>query len=76
MNWVLCNNSIFENEDWEFNHYRYASDKVKLDTYLFEVKDGYLQKKGGTGILPFNEVEVLDETPPISLRNTRFKKHI
>lgn len=58
--WVPATEKYFD-EDWMFHHYRYAADKVKLDTDLFEVRDGALMKIGGTGRLPFNEIEILVE---------------
>jgi len=63
MKWVLCNSENFKDEDWAYKHYRYASDKIKLDTDLFEIRDGALMKIGGTGRLDFNEVEILIEYP-------------
>lgn len=48
-------------EDWEIMHCRYASDGYKLDTDLFELKDGGLVKKGGTGRLELKEVEYMVE---------------
>jgi hypothetical protein len=48
-------------EDWEMMHCRYALDKYKLDTDLFELKDGGLVKKGGTGRVGLREVEYLIE---------------
>ncbi len=61
MRWVKATPETFENEDWQWNHYRYAQDKVKLEAYDWEAKDGYLQKLGGTGILPFSQIEWLEE---------------
>lgn len=49
-------------DDWFMKHWRYASDHYKLDTDLFEVKDGGLCKKGGTGKLEWHEIEWLYET--------------
>lgn len=54
-------------DDWFMHHWRYASDHYKLDTDLFEVKDGGLCKKGGTGRLEWHEVEWLDESPMTDL---------
>lgn len=48
-------------EDWETKHCRYAEDKRKLDTDLFEEKDAGLVKKGGTGRLELHEVEYMVE---------------
>jgi hypothetical protein len=48
-------------EDWAIMHCRYASDGFKLDTDLFEEKDGGLVKKGGAGRVEFNEVQYLVE---------------
>lgn len=50
-------------EDWMFNHYRYKFSYEKLDTDLFEVKEGCLKKIGGTGVLDFKSIEILDESP-------------
>lgn len=61
MKWRSTTNDDF-NEDWMFSHYRYKSDHLKLDTDLFEIRDGALIKIGGTGRLPFYEVEILDES--------------
>lgn len=61
MKWEQCTSETFANEDWEFSHYRYKEDRVKLETQYWDVKGSYLQKKGGTGILPFNEIEILVE---------------
>lgn len=49
-------------EDWQIMHCRYASDGRKLDTELFEEKNGGLVKVGGTGRLELNEVEYLIES--------------
>lgn len=48
-------------EDWEIMHCRYADDKRKVDTDLFELSDGWLIKKGGTGKLELHEVEYMAE---------------
>lgn len=52
-------------EDWEIKYCRFADDKCKLDTDLFEEKNGCLIKKGGTGAVRLSEVEYLieDESP-------------
>lgn len=52
-------------EDWAIMHCRFADDKYKLDTDLFEEKGGCLIKKGGTGAVRLSEVEYLieDESP-------------
>jgi len=63
MQWVKATSKTFENEDWQWGHYRYAKDKAKLEAYVWEVKEGYLQKLGGTGTLPFCEIELLEEPP-------------
>jgi len=63
MQWVKATSETFENEDWQWVHYRYAKDKAKLEAYVWEVKEGYLQKLGGTGTLPFCEIEFLEEAP-------------
>lgn len=60
MIWRIATPEDFANEDWEFEHYRYL-DGTKLETQYWDVKDGYLQKKSGTGTLPFNEIQILDE---------------
>lgn len=57
--WVTCTEETFKDEDWEFYHYRYL-DGVKLETHVWDVNDGYLQKKGGTGKLPFNQIHILE----------------
>lgn len=61
MKWVKATEETFKNEDWQFRHYRYLSG-YKLDTDLFEVVPGGLRKIGGTGFLPEEEIEVLDES--------------
>lgn len=60
MKWRLVQQSDFT-EDWQHSHYRYT-DGVKLDTDLFELAEGGLKKIGGTGFLPFSEIEILDES--------------
>lgn len=64
-------------EDWQIMHCRFAIDKYKLDTDLFEEKDGGLVKKGGTGRVGFREVEYLVEGEA-ALKNmdTRFIHNI
>lgn len=61
MQWVSCKNGL--PDDWEFMHMRYAADHYKLDTHLFEERDGGLCKIGGIGRLEFKEIEYLIETP-------------
>lgn len=61
MNWRTATNDDFT-EDWMFNHYRYKFSNDKLDTDLFEVRDGALMKIAGTGRLEFNAIEILDES--------------
>lgn len=61
MKWRTANEDDFH-EDWMFSHYRYKHSNDKLDTDLFEIKDGALQKIGGTGRLSFYSVEILDES--------------
>lgn len=63
MKWRTANEDDFH-EDWMFSHYRYKHSNDKLDTDLFEIKDGALQKIGGTGRLSFYSVEILDESAP------------
>jgi len=60
MKWRTATAEDFD-EDWMFSHYRYKFSNEKLDTDLFEVKDGALVKIGGTGTLSFSGVEILDE---------------
>lgn len=60
MKWRTATEDDFT-EDWMFRHYRYKFSNDKLDTDLFEVKDGLLQKIGGTGTINFSAVEILDE---------------
>lgn len=62
MQWITCTHEVFENEDWMNNHYRYKFSNDKLDTDLFEVRDGGLMKIGGDGRLEFTDIEYLDET--------------
>jgi len=62
MKWTTCTPEVFENEDWMNCHYRYKFSNVKLDTDLFEVRDGALMKIGGAGRLEFSSIEYLDET--------------
>lgn len=63
MVWVKATRGVFENEDWQFLHFRYQYDHVKLDAYLWEVKDGYLKKIGGNGVILFSQIEWLSESP-------------
>lgn len=62
MKWIRCTENTFRNEDWEYEHYRYAFDHAKLETHQWDVEQGYLQKKGGTGTLAFSQIEWLDES--------------
>lgn len=66
MNWKKANEQTFNDEDWPFLHLRYAADHYKLDADLWEVREGGLMKKGGTGRLEFFEVQYLqdDNLPP------------
>ena len=68
--WKQCTEETFTvgvmRDDWQDFHYRYASDKFKLDADLFEVRNGGLMKIGGNGRLEFNEVEILDESAATS----------
>jgi hypothetical protein len=57
------NLSEYFTEDWQIMHCRYAKDKCKLDTDLFELNGRWLVKKGGTGRLKLSEVEYMTETP-------------
>lgn len=61
MSWIKCNEQTFKDEDWPMLHLRYAADHYKLDADLFELRDGGLMKKGGTGRLEYHEVEYLLE---------------
>jgi hypothetical protein len=60
-------------EDWQMMHCRYAIDKYKLDAYLFEEKDGGLQKKGGTGRVGLHEVEYLVESEASATNDSKSK---
>jgi hypothetical protein len=60
-------------EDWEIMHCRYADDKRKLDTDLFELSDGWLIKKGGIGKLELHEVEYMAESKEKSTGPRRVK---
>lgn len=64
--WREATGKDFKNEDWEFSHYRYL-DGVKLESQYWEVKDGYLQKIGGSGLLPFNKIQILERHPSQTL---------
>lgn len=66
MKWITCTPEVFSNEDWNQDHYRYKFSNCKLDTDLFEVRDGALMKIGGSGRLEFSAIEYLDESadPP------------
>jgi len=60
MKWRTAINDDF-NEDWMFSHYRYKFSNEKLDTDLFEVRDGSLMKICGDGRIEFSSIEILDE---------------
>lgn len=52
MKWV--NGSEFFPPDWDHKHLRYAIDHVKIDTDLFDIVDGALQKIGAPTIEDHN----------------------
>ena len=62
MRWENCADKPLD-EDWWMHHLRYSFDHVKVDNDLFELVEGGLKKKGGTGFLPFNLIEWLEENP-------------
>ena len=63
---VWVNGKYFK-DDWDdfgFFHWRYADDHLKLDTDLFENRDGALHKINGEGIAEYYEIEFLYESIP------------